>query len=72
MAGSIGLGLLLNVLFWTVVVLAAAGLACLAAIAYFPGREGSRRKPRASPRVDEVGHRGPEEDEEPERYWKAS
>lgn len=44
MSVEIGLGLLLNILFWTVAVLAAVALASLAVIEYFPGRKGRGRK----------------------------
>ncbi len=79
MAGSIGLGLVLNVLFWTLSVLAATGLASLAAIEYFPGRE--ERKGTAERRASRGGRtaerpreaqRPGEEDEDIERYRKAS
>jgi len=61
MSVGIGLGLLLNVLIWTVAVLAAVGLAALAVIEYFPGGSGSparestgaaagRRTPKAASR----------------------
>lgn len=49
MTGSIGLGLVLNVLFWTAAVLVAVGLASLAVIEWFPGRtRGVRGEPRGS------------------------
>src|SRR5512142_907389 len=44
MNAGIGLGLLLNILFWTVAVLVAVGLGLLAVIRYFPGREQKARK----------------------------
>lgn len=73
MTPGIGLGLLLNILFWTVVVLAAAGLASLAVIAYFPGRE---QKARKGARQDRDGAHAPkvsvETGETGERYRKAS
>lgn len=43
MTGSIGVGLFLNVVFWTVAVLVAVGLAALAVIEWFPGREPEAR-----------------------------
>ena len=44
MAESVGLGFLLNILFWTLAVLVAVGLASLAVLEYFPGREHKTRK----------------------------
>lgn len=73
MSESVGLGFLANVVFWTLAVLVATGLASLAAIEYFPGRE---RKAKGKPRVSARGRNGEErrgeEDAEPERYRKAS
>ena len=73
MTVGIGLGLLLNLLIWTVAVLVAVGLAALAVIEYFPGRERKSRKgiherrggaPDAGSRVEKNGTG--------ERYRKAS
>ncbi len=79
MTGSIGLGLFLNVLFWTLAVLVATGLASLAAIEYFPGREerkhtGERRASRGGRPAERPAdaQRPAEEDEDIERYRKAS
>jgi len=51
MADSVGVGLLLNVLFWTVAVLVATGLCSLAAIDWFPGRERKTRSRSPKPRA---------------------
>jgi len=76
MTGSIGVGLFLNVVFWTVAVLVAVGLAALAVIEWFPGREpGAHGVPGAS-----RGEGQPAESRKPEtgegesagRYRKAS
>ncbi len=77
MTGSIGLGLILNVLFWTVAVLVVVGLASLAVIEWFPGRApGAGEAPRASRGVDKVaGSRDDatmDEEQEAGRYRKAS
>ncbi len=82
MFDRVGLGLLLNILFWTLAVLAATGLASLAAIEYFPGRERNedgrsrvpaRGGPAGAPAGGDAGPDGEEdEDEEPQRYRKAS
>ncbi len=73
MSDSVGLGFLANVVFWTLAVLVVTGLASLAVIEYFPGWE---RKAKGKPRVSAGGRSGEErrraEDEEPERYRKAS
>lgn len=73
MSDSVGLGFLANVVFWTVAVLVATGLASLAVIEYFPGRE---RKAEGKPRASAGGRGGEdrrrEKVEEPERYRKAS
>ncbi len=75
---GIGLGLILNVLFWTVAVLVVIGLASLAVIEWFPGREPETREtPRASrggaDPADRRSDPSPDADEEePERYRKAS
>ncbi len=74
---SIGLGLILNVLFWTVAVLVVVGLASLAVIEWFPGREpGARATPRSSRDADHAaeppGEASTDEDEAAERYRKAS
>lgn len=73
MTADIGLGLLLNILVWIVVVAAAVGLGSLAVIEYFPGR-----KPKA-PEGTGGGPRGTSPDKgsvEPHgagpRYRKAS
>ncbi len=77
MTVSIGLGLLLNILFWTVAVLAAVGLASLAVIEWFPGRKpGVRGVPVASRRGAQATQ-SPKDDETDEgeaaaRYRKAS
>ena len=73
MADSVGLGLLLNILFWTVAVLVAVGLGTLAVVEYFPGRE---RKARKGVRDDGGGtpaatSRG-DADDAGERHRKAS
>ncbi len=73
MTVGIGLGLLLNILFWTVAVLVAVGLGTLAVVEYFPGRKRKARKgihedrggtPAARSRID-AGDAG-------ETYRKAS
>ena len=73
MTGEIGLGLLLNLLVWTAVVVAAVGLGVLAVIESFPGR-----KPKA-PKGSGGGRRGASPDKGPAeahgtgaRYRKAS
>lgn len=76
MTGSIGLGLVLNVLIWTVAVLIAVGLAAMAVIEWFPGREpGAREVPRASRGGGQAAQsRNGERDEgeDAEQYRKAS
>ncbi len=78
MTGSIGLGLVLNVLFWTVAVLVVAGLAALAVIEWFPGREtdagAGAHASRGAARDAEPGKGARDEDggEGAERYRKAS
>ncbi len=77
MTGSIGLGLILNVLFWTVAVLVVVGLAALAVIEWFPGREsGARETPRASRGAEHAAEprsdASTDEGEAAERYRKAS
>ncbi len=77
MTVSIGLGLLLNILFWTVAVLAAVGLAALAVIEWFPGREPGARPTAGTSRSAEQAARprkdaATDEDEAVERYRKAS
>ncbi len=75
---SIGLGLILNVLFWTVAVLVVVGLAALGVIEWFPGREpGTQATPGASQGGADAANRGneaskDEDDEAVERYRKAS
>ncbi len=77
MTGNIGLGLILNVLFWTVAVLVVVGLASLAVIEWFPGRApGAGDVPGASRGANKTA--GPrddatiDEEQEAERYRKAS
>jgi len=73
MTVEIGLGLLLNILFWTVAVLVAVGLASMAVIESYPGRE---RKTRKRTREDRGGTPASksrvEADETGEGYRKAS
>ena len=73
MTDGIELGLVMNILFWTLAVLVAVGLGSLAVIEYFPGREQEERKriqrgrgaaTAADSRVEPV--------ESGERYRKAS
>ncbi len=77
MTGNIGLGLILNILFWTVAVLVAVGLAALGVIEWFPGREpGTRATPGASRDANHAaeppGEASTDEDEAGERYRKVS
>jgi len=73
MTVEIGLGLLLNILFWTVAVLVAVGLASMAVIEYFPGRERKTRKGTHQGRVGTPTSRSRvEADETGEEYRKAS
>ncbi len=76
MTGSIGLGLLVNVLVWTVAVLVAVGLASLAVVEWFPGREAGTRKPsrarQAGGKAAEPRKKAPDEEENAEPYRKAS
>ncbi|MGE5190032.1 MAG: hypothetical protein ACM3NF_08255 [Gemmatimonadota bacterium] len=69
MSVGIGLGLVLNVLVWTVAVLAAVGLASLAVIEYFPGTERTRRKRR---RKERGAASAAAEDEKAERHRRAA
>ncbi len=71
MADSVGLGLLLNVVFWTLAVLISVGLGSLAVIEYFPGREHKARKGTHGSRTPAAGSRV-EPDEAGEQYRKAS
>jgi len=73
MADSVGPGLLLNVLFWTLAVFVATGLCSLAAIEWFPGREQKTRSGGPKPRVRVPDTRARvEEDAAPGRYRKAA
>lgn len=73
MADSVGLGLLLNILFWTVAVLVAVGVGSLAAIDWFPGRKQKTRSESPKPRAgvpDTQAHA--EGDAASKRYRKAA
>ncbi len=77
MTGSIGLGLILNVLFWTAAVLVVVGLAALAVIEWFPGRgpragEVSRTARGAGRPAESRDDAATGEDEAVEKYRKAS
>lgn len=73
MNAGIGLGLLLNILFWAVAFLVAVGLGSLSVIRYFPGREQKARKGTRQERGGARAARGSvEADGTGERYRKAS
>jgi hypothetical protein len=73
MSADIALGLLLNVLFWAVVVAAAVFLANWWGARWFPGRGKRARKGNRPPRGREAATPvAAEEEPGPERYRKAS
>jgi hypothetical protein len=73
MTDGIGLGLVVNILFWTLAVLVAVGLGSLAVIEYFPGRENKELKGVHGGRgAATAADSRVEPDESGERYRKAS